>query len=506
MSNTHPTIHPGQKALAILAAVALVLTLLAVPLSHLSTKAADAAGSYTYTLTGNTGATITGKSSISSAKVSDTSIATVSVSGKTATVTGVSGACGTVTVTVDDTTFEVPIGYTTFDFDGETVTVYEGSDTKYEVFGQTSSDTEEHALTETSNSDGSTTYASTDGSKVNVDIKKAGGTYVFTGTGSDASIAVKKEATGAATLLFAGLDLTSSYTSPVTIKKNSTSTVTITALAGTTNTLTDADFNNADTYGDTEDGGDGTNAEYAESAVIKGKDYANLTLNGTGTLNLNCKTKNAVKVGEYGSLTVEDLTLNVTSAKHGLSSDNTLTVNSGTLNLTVEQDAIRADPDAVDADAGCAGKIELLGGTITISAEDDGVHAEGDLVCGKDGGSDSALNVTITRSYEGLEGSTVSIYSGTYDITASDDGINSAGGSSDTTTSTAAPTAPGGQGGFGQQGGQASTTGLDTTIYGGKVTVNAAADGLDSNGNLTISGGTVVVWGAAANSDRKSVV
>ena len=35
--------------------------------------------------------------------------------------------------------------------------------------------------------------------------------------------------------------------------------------------------------------------------------------------------------------------------------------------------------------------------------------------------------MNITKSYEGLEGSNVYIYSGTYNIISSDDGINSAG-------------------------------------------------------------------------------
>ena len=123
------------------------------------------------------------------------------------------------------------------------------------------------------------------------------------------SIAVKKEASGDANIMLAGLDLTTSLTAPITVKKNSTASVTINALEGTTNTLTDSAFNNADTYGSTEDGGNGSNAEYAESAVIKCKDSSNVTLTGEGTLNLNCNTKNAVKSGEYASLTIENLDL-----------------------------------------------------------------------------------------------------------------------------------------------------------------------------------------------------
>ena len=67
------------------------------------------------------------------------------------------------------------------------------------------------------------------------------------------------------------------------------------------------------------------------------------------------------------------------------------------------------------------------------------------------------------------------------DVTASDDGLNAAGSSSD--------------GGFG-------TAGADTlTVNGGTLTVNASGDGLDSNGTLTINGGTVYVSGPTSDGD-----
>lgn len=123
--------------------------------------------------------------------------------------------------------------------------------------------------------------------------------------------------------------------------------VTVNALEGFENTLSDSELNNADLYGDTSDGGDGTNAAYAESAVIKGKASANITLTGKGVLNLNCAAKNAIKLGTSGVLTVESLTLNIVSANHGISCDNIININSGSINITASGDGIRTDPDAV---------------------------------------------------------------------------------------------------------------------------------------------------------------
>ena len=231
------------------------------------TASADTVASYS--LNGNSGATVTFNSSVSGATVSDSSLADVATDGNTVTVTGKDGAVGIAEVTVNGSeTFEVPIGYTTFVFSGDAVTVYEGSDTNYEIYGIAAGSSEEQDTVTVVDENKNVKYLNQN-YKLNIDIKKKGGSYVFAGTGNDMSIAVKKQASADANIILAGLDLTSSLTAPITVRKESTASVAINALEGTTNTLTDNDFNNADTYGDTEDGGDGTNEAYAESAVIK---------------------------------------------------------------------------------------------------------------------------------------------------------------------------------------------------------------------------------------------
>ena len=604
-----------KKAVTVFLTAAMIMSTAAAGTACLSVSAASSMA-YSYKQLTGSSAVINCSSKVQYASVDKPSIATAEVNGGTVTVTGVSGAVGIVEVTISNgygiTKIEVPIGYTTFSFNGSSLTVFEGSDTKYEVIG-ISSDGTEYTVEPTTDSDGNSVYSNTDQYSLNININKKGGTYAFTGKGSDMSISVKKEATGDAVLLLSELELTSSLTSPLTIKKNSTASVEVTSLEGHKNTLTDSEFNNADTYGDTADGGDGTNAAFAESAVIKGKAYSDLTLNGKGTLNLVCNTKNAVKSGEYSKLTIEDVDLNVTSAKNGISADNSLTINSGDIDVTAEADAIRTDPDSVDADAGCAADIVINGGditlksgsdgiqsaqditinggtfditagsgyndssfdsdtmsckgikasynsdstdstdtsestnTITINAGsftintaddavhsdgyavinggdfdiltgDDGMHADTSLTIGKENAADCCVHIDIAQSYEGLESGNVYIYSGSYNIVASDDGINAAGGNGGSTEGFnpgGGPGGPGGQGGPGgggfggnsgggsqQGGGQTSSGDYSLNIYGGKVNVNCEGDGLDSNGALNLTGGNVVVWSAPANSDN----
>lgn len=590
----------------------LALSLVFGQIPMMEAKAAESKElTFAYETIGNTGAEITITSGQNvTASVADTALATAVVNGDTITVTGAEGAEGIAEVAIhygeaEAYVVEVPIGYTTFKFDEEDLYVYEGSG-KYEINMTSFADqTSEEDVAGTEKEDGSILFSNTEDTKINIDIKKKGGTYVFTGKGNDMSITVKKEATGPAELLLAGLDLTASYTAPIVVKKNSTTTATITALEGHINSLTDKELNNADLYGDTtEDGGDGTNVEFAESACIKGKTAAQLTLNGEGTLKLNCASKNAVKVGESGSLTIEDIHLDITSAGHGISSDNTLTVNSGEITIDAVSDAMRADPDAIDAEAGCSGIINITGGKFDITAGsdgiqaaqdltisggdfeiqtgagyndrafnkdtmsckglkasfntdeteestdtsaatntieitggtfalntaddavhsdayivisggefniktgDDGVHADTSLTLGQEGGADEDASIMVETAYEGLEGGCVYLYSGTYHVEASDDGINAAGDTNETDTgSTGDSFNPGGGPGRpGQQmGGGAGmvTSGCNINIAGGKTYVNVAGDGLDANDSLNITGGKTIVFGAAASSDNQ---
>lgn len=118
--------------------------------------------------------------------------------------------------------------------------------------------------------------------------------------------------------------------------------------------------------------------------------------------------------------------------------------------------------------------VGIFGGNFQITSGDDGIHADEELTVA--GNS----VITIAKCYEGLEAKTITINGGTVDVTAGDDGINAAGGAD--------------QSGFGGRGMFASGSG-QLTINGGSVTVNAVGDGLDSNGSITMNGGTVIVYG-----------
>ena len=185
-------------------------------------------------------------------------------------------------------------------------------------------------------------------------------------------------------------------------------------------------------------------AEGTENAVIKCKDGSQVTIGGTGTLTVTANGKNGIKSGattdEEGTawLVIEDLTL--------------------TINAPVN--------DAVNAEA----SLTVKSGTITIDAGDDALHADYALAIGESG--TAGPTITINSCYEGLAGANLLVASGAITIYSEDDCLNAA---------------------------NSDLTGYDFTmdITGGTIWAYAASDdGLDSNGSLTISGGTLTVWTA----------
>lgn len=376
-----------------------------------------------------------------------------------------------------------------------------------------------------------------DGTDVSI---TAAGTYVFSGDCDNGSITVKKGVTGV-TIVLNGLTLTNDDSAAITLNK--TAEASLIAAAGTTNTV-------ADTEGSSD-----------ENAAVKVKSGASLSIGGTGTLTVDGNAKNGIKGAADAVITVAEVKLNINAVNDGLSCDDELKITGGTLSITAGGDAVKASPDTDDTEnpdttslgnvtisggtltlnatgegvqadgdltisggtfhvktngghttaltddsASCKGfkaggaltvtggtltvdsaddalhagtDVTISGGTLTLATGDDGVHADNDLVIGTKGASSTSTpRINITASYEGLEGTTVTVYSGDIDVFASDDGVNAA----------------------------SSTLGERSDKYaisiaGGDLYIDAGSDGLDSNNDISMTGGKVEVYGADAMMD-----
>ncbi len=150
------------------------------------------------------------------------------------------------------------------------------------------------------------------------------------------------------------------------------------------------------------------------------------------------------------------------SSAKGLKGNNII-INEATIDFNCADDTLNAN-----------GNLEIKDGNISFATGDDGIHADGNVTI-------SGGNVTISESYEGIEALSITINGGNVDVTSSDDGLNATDGES--------------EGGMpGMQNANANPD-VFILISGGTLHVNAGGDGLDSNGILTISGGTTYVEG-----------
>ena len=155
----------------------------------------------------------------------------------------------------------------------------------------------------------------------------------------------------------------------------------------------------------------------------------------------------------------------------GIKAANEIVINNGTVNIKSYDDAIHANNDTtLENGATPLGNVTVNGGNITAYSNDDGLHADGTL-------NIKAGTVSVTNSYEGVEGTTVNISGGYVSVTAKDDGINAT-----------------------------TTTGVAIAISGGTVYIYCTGDGIDSNSRtsyqgIVFSGGnTVVISNSSGNS------
>lgn len=374
-----------------------------------------------------------------------------------------------------------------------------------------------------------------DGTDVSI---TAAGTYVFSGDCDNGSITVKKGVTGV-TIVLNGLTLTNDDSAAITLNK--TAEASLIAAAGTTNTVADTEGSSDEnaavkvksgaalTIGGmgtlTVDGNAKNGIKGAADAVItvaEGKLNINAADDGLscddelnitgGTLNITAggdAVKASPDTGEnpdttsLGNVTISGGTLTLNAAEDGIQVDGDLTISGGTFHvktngghttaltddsasckgfkagktLTVTGGTLTVDSadDALHANT----DVTISGGTLTLATGDDGVHADNDLVIGTRGASSTSTpRINITASYEGLEGTTVTVYSGDIDVAASDDGVNAANST------------------LGERSDKYAIS-----IAGGDLYIDAGSDGLDSNNDINITGGKVEVYGADAMMD-----
>lgn len=329
-----------------------------------------------------------------------------------------------------------------------------------------------------------------DGSTIT--IQKAG-TYLLSGTLTAGNIIVDSDDKENVRLIFNGVEISNSTTTPLYIK-NAEKTI-VTLVDGTENTLSDGENYILDDESNNEPNG-----------TIFSKD--DLVINGLGSLTINAnynhgiQSKNLLKIisgnidiisngdsiiGKDGVI-VKEAVINIESQEDGIKATK-VEENKGYIYLYNPEITIKAKKDGIQAvtclyvkdgkynietgetnensqsnsdtstDYSRKGMkagvdITIENGEYTIDSEDDGIHSNNSItvnagtvnIASKDDGvhADTELTINngdikVSESDEGLEAKYITINDGNIDITTSDDGINASSGSSTTLDSGNAP-------------------------------------------------------------------
>ena len=194
--------------------------------------------------------------------------------------------------------------------------------------------------------------------KDNIVTITAGGTYIITGTGNG-QIVVDSEDKEIVRLVMKNATLTSDSDSPIYIAQAKKTIVTL--AAGTTNQITDTAFHEESTD---------ENAINTDAAIYS-KD--SITINGSGSLTINCTNANGLTSKDH--LVITNGTLNITAGNNGLKGKDYVLINNGDITIDSANDGIKS----TNTKDTSLGYISIDGGNITINSDGDCIQAETDL-------------------------------------------------------------------------------------------------------------------------------
>ena len=270
-----------------------------------------------------------------------------------------------------------------------------------------------------------------------ITISKAG-VYHITGSAEDCTVIVDAGDEDKVQIVLDGVTVTNSDAPCIYVKNADKVFVTLTG----DNSLSVTGKFTAD--GDTNTDG-----------VIFSKD--DIVLNGTGSLTINSSDNGIVGKDD---LKITGGTYKITAASKAIEANDSIRISDGTFTIKAGTDGLHAENEDDDT----LGYIYIGGGSFSMSVGDDGIHAVSLVQI--DGGK-----FTISAA-ECIEGTYIRINDGTFDLSSWDDGINAAKKSNSFT-----PT---------------------VEINGGNINITMSAgdtDGVDSNGNIIVNGGTISVSG-----------
>ena len=296
----------------------------------------------------------------------------------------------------------------------------------------------ERDLEQNVNTTNATKYTVSDGENINITLA---GTYVISGTAKNVTIYVEVQDADKVQIVLKNLSITNE-TMPVIYVKTADK-VFITSMETNTLKVTGTFVT------------DGTTNL---NAVVFSKQ--DITLNGTGTLNIESSVNG---ITGKDDVKIAGGTYNISSTAVAIRANDSIRIADGNLTLNAGTDGLHAENSSDDT----KGYVFIAKGNIKIDATDDCIH--GTSVVQID---DGTINL---NGAEGIEGTYVQINGGTLAIYGTGDGINA--------------------------GRKSESYQVTIEITGGNITIVMASgdtDGIDSNGDIIVSGGTINVTGSGA--------
>ncbi len=342
-----------------------------------------------------------------------------------------------------------------------------------------------------------------DGIEVNGNtiLISGGGDFTVTGTQSDGMIRVNTE--DKVKLRLSGMSLTSTTGPAIFFENTEKGFITITE--NTENFLTDSLQYSIDD---------------ADAALFSNDD---LEIKGDGALTINGNYKHGIASDD--DLSIENGVITVKSQEHGLKANNAVNIIGGTLNITADAGKGIKAGETLTVDAGTIniisgqsegmeskGAITINGGDINITAADDGINTgsestqtDGTVSFGGQPPQGENGNPPEMPDGDMPQGNPPEMPNG--DMPQGNplempDGEMPQGNP---------PEMPDGDmpqgnrpemqgGGFGRLD-EETAAAHAITINGGNIYLSVGGDGIDSNGNLTITGGKIVIDGPESNGD-----
>ena len=301
-------------------------------------------------------------------------------------------------------------------------------------------------LLDNASSTSDTTVKIGDDNKVTI---QEGGNYVVTGKLTEGVLSVKTTDENAKVVIkLAGVNISNSEKTALKIK--SAGNVIIYLEDGTENIIT---AGKETVIKELVDEAASESEEAATGGAINSS--CDLTICGPGSLS----SYGYLKMGIHskGVLKITGGSLDVKSVANGIKGNNGVEITGGSISILSGNDAIKTESSSQPYS-----DINISGGKININAFGDGIQATGTVTV-------SGGTIDIRQSKEGIEAPNVLVNGGELSIRSDDDGINAS---------------------------KTSKDGANAMIFnGGKVYINAGGDGLDSNGDLIVTGGELQISG-----------